>query len=127
MPDAKKSLTAHVPGILAERVASTAARQKRSNNWVVNQALELYLSIEEERHAHTLKALADVKAGRLLDHEAVKAWAAGLTMAPQSTTKRRLRHRCQSSEPRQPLMIWIGFINSLQSSIPMLPRKRFKC
>lgn len=92
MSDAKKTLTAHVPGSLAERVASAAARQERSNNWVVNQALELYLSIEEERHAHTLKALADVKAGRLLDHDAVKAWAAGLTMAMQSTQKRRSRH-----------------------------------
>ena len=92
MPDAKKTLTAHVPGILAERVASIAARQERSNNWVLNQALELYLSIEEERHAHTLKALADVKAGRLLDHDVVKALAAGLTMATQSTQKRRSRH-----------------------------------
>ena len=92
MSDAKKTLTAHVPGALAERVASAAARQERSNNWVVNQALELYLSIEDERHAHTLNALADVKAGRLLDHEAVKAWAAGLTMATQSTQKRRSRH-----------------------------------
>ena len=42
--------------------------------------------------AHTLKALADVKAGRLLDHDVVKAWAAGLTMATQSTQKRRSRH-----------------------------------
>ena len=91
MSDAKKTLTAHVPGSLAERVASAAARHERSNNWVVNQALELYLSVEEERHAHTLKSLADVKAGRLLDHEAVKAWAAGLTMAPKMTQKRRSR------------------------------------
>ena len=92
MSDAKKTLTAHVPGSLAERVASAAARQERSNNWVVNQALELYLSIEEERHAHTLDALKDVKAGRLLGHEAVKTWAGGLTMTPQSTQKRRSRH-----------------------------------
>ena len=91
MSDAKKTLTAHVPGSLAERVISTAASHERSSSWVVNQALELYLSIEEERHAHTLKALADVKAGRLLDHESVKAWAAGLTMAPKMTQKRRSR------------------------------------
>lgn len=92
MSDTKKTLTAHVPGALAELVVTVATRHDRSNNWVVNQALELYLSIEEERHTHTLDALRDVKAGRLLDHDAVKAWAAGLMIVPQSTQKRRSRH-----------------------------------
>ena len=78
MPDAKKTLTAHVPDALADRVASAAAREERSNDWVVNQALELYLSIDEERHAHTLKALKDVDAGRVIDHASVKAWTEGL-------------------------------------------------
>ena len=91
MPEAKKSLTAHVPGSLAERVASAAARHERSNNRAVNQALERYLSIEEERHAQMLKALVDVKAGRPLDHEAVKAWAAELTLTLPAAQMRRSR------------------------------------
>ena len=92
MSEAKKTLTAHVPGALAERVASTAAREARSNNWVVNQALELYLGIEEERHAHTLKALKDVDAGYVVDHADVKAWAEGLNKPAAVPQKRRARH-----------------------------------
>lgn len=92
MPDAKKTLTAHVPDALADRVASAAAREERSNNWVVNQALELYLSIDEARHARTLKALKDVDAGRVIDHANVKAWTEGLNALAAATPKRRSRH-----------------------------------
>lgn len=92
MPDAKKTLTAHIPGALADRVASAAAREERSNEWVVNQALELYLSIDEERHTHTLKALKDVDAGRVIDHASVKAWAGGLNAPAATIQKRRSRN-----------------------------------
>jgi predicted transcriptional regulator len=84
----KKSVTAHVSGTLAERLAQAAARQDRSNNWVMNQALELYLTIEEEQHARTLKALEDVKAGRVISHERMKVWAAGLGKPSQTRQKR---------------------------------------
>jgi predicted transcriptional regulator len=33
---------------------------------------------EEERYRRTLKALADIDAGRTVDHEAVRAWAESL-------------------------------------------------
>jgi predicted transcriptional regulator len=36
---------------------------------------------EEERHLLTLEALADVDAGRVIDHAEVKAWAASLGTA----------------------------------------------
>ena len=81
-----------MPDALADRVASAAAREERSNNWVVNQALELYLSIDEERHARTLKALEDVDAGRVIDHASVKAWTERLNAPAAATPKRRSRH-----------------------------------
>ena len=33
---------------------------------------------EEERHRMTLEALDDVDAGRVIDHQAIQAWADGL-------------------------------------------------
>ena len=73
-----KVFTAHVPAPLAEKVDLLAARLERSRGWVVKQALSAWVEREEERRRLTLEALADVDAGRVSDHEAVLAWAAGL-------------------------------------------------
>ena len=71
-------LTAHVPSELAERVDLVAARLERSRGWIVKQALIAWVDQEEERRRLTLEALADVDAGRTIDHKAVDAWAASL-------------------------------------------------
>jgi len=71
-------LTAHVPAGLAEKVDALAARTERSRGWIMKQALAAWVDQEEERHMLTLEALADVDAGRLVDHEAVVAWADSL-------------------------------------------------
>lgn len=71
-------LTAHVPTDLAEKVDAMAARLERSRGWVVKQALTAWVDLEEERHRMTLEALADVDAGRLIDHHAIVAWADSL-------------------------------------------------
>lgn len=73
-----KVLTAHVPLALANRVDRIAARLERSRGWVVKQALTAWIQQEEERRRLTLEALADVDAGRVIDHQAVQAWAASL-------------------------------------------------
>jgi predicted transcriptional regulator len=73
-----KVLTAHVPLGLAEKVDAIAARLERSRGWVVKQALAAWVDQEEERHRMTLEALADVDAGRVIDHRAVLAWADSL-------------------------------------------------
>lgn len=73
-----KVLTAHVPLDLAERVEAMAARLERSRGWVMKQALAAWVDLEEERHRMTLEALADVDAGRVIDHQAIQAWAASL-------------------------------------------------
>lgn len=71
-------MTAHVPLGLAERVDAAALRLERSRGWVVKQALAAWVDQEEERHRMTLEALEDVKAGRVIDHRAVQAWADSL-------------------------------------------------
>ena len=73
-----KVLTAHVPLGLAEKVDAIAARLERSRGWVMTQALSAWVDQQEERHNMTLEALVDVDAGRVIDHQAVQAWADSL-------------------------------------------------
>ncbi|MDN5929393.1 MAG: ribbon-helix-helix domain-containing protein [Hyphomicrobiales bacterium] len=73
-----KVLTAHVPLPLAEKVDEMAARLERPRGWIVKQALSAWIEQEEERRHLTLEALADVDAGRVIDHQAVAAWADSL-------------------------------------------------
>jgi len=74
-----KVLTAHVPLPLAEKVDQLAARLERSRGWIVKQALAAWIEQEEERQRLTLEALGDVDAGRIIDHQAVQAWADSLS------------------------------------------------
>ena len=74
-------LTAHVPLDLAEKVDAAAERLDRPRAWIVKQALAAWLDREERRHQMILEGLADIDAGRTVDHEAVKAWAASLSTA----------------------------------------------
>jgi len=72
-------ITTHVPVALAEKVDAMAARLDRSRGWVMKQALAAWVDLEEERHRMTLAALADVDAGRVIDHQSIQAWADSLT------------------------------------------------
>jgi predicted transcriptional regulator len=73
-----KVFTAHVPLPLAEKVDQLAERLERSRGWVVKQALSAWIEQEEERNRLTQEALADVDSGRVIDHQAVQAWADSL-------------------------------------------------
>ena len=78
-----KVLTAHVPLPLAEKIDLLAARIDRSLDWIIMQSLTAWVDQEEERRLLTLEALADVDAARVIDQQAVQAWAASLgTDAP---------------------------------------------
>lgn len=72
-------LTAHIPVLLAEKVDQLADRLERSRGWIMKQALSAWIAQEEERDRLTLEALADVDAGRVIEHQAVQAWADSLT------------------------------------------------
>jgi predicted transcriptional regulator len=83
MSAATRVITAHVPTGLAEKVDAMAARLDRSRGWVMKQALAAWVDQEEERHRLTLEALADVDAGRVVDHGASLVWVDSLgTDAP---------------------------------------------
>lgn len=73
-----KVFTAHVPLPLADKVDQLAARLERSRGWIVKQALTAWIDQEEERSRLTREAMADVDAGRVIDHQAVQAWADSL-------------------------------------------------
>lgn len=77
-PKETKVITAHVPCPLAEKVDQVAARLERSRGWIIKQALSAWIDQEEERSRLTREALADVDGGRVIDHQAVQAWADSL-------------------------------------------------
>ena len=78
-PMTTKVLNAHIPLPLAEKVDQFAARQKRSRTWIIKQALSAWIDHEEERQRLTIEAMADVDAGRVIDHKAVQEWAESLS------------------------------------------------
>jgi predicted transcriptional regulator len=80
-------VTAHLPTDLAERLDGLVERLDRPKGWVVKEAVASYVALEEKRHRLTLEALADVDAGRMLDHAEVETWAAGVGK-PKRTGKR---------------------------------------
>ncbi|EQD27926.1 transcriptional regulator, CopG family [mine drainage metagenome] len=77
-------LTSHVPLALAEQVDRLAERLERSRGWIMKQALSAWIAQEEEHDRLTREALADVDAGRTIDHQAMQRWADSLsTQIPQ--------------------------------------------
>lgn len=71
-------LTAHIPEELAEKVDRYAESMERSRAWIVKQALSNWVDWEEEKLRRTREGLADVDAGRLIEHEDMLAWANSL-------------------------------------------------
>jgi len=74
-----KVLTTHIPLPLAEKVDQIAARLDRSRAWVVKQALSNWVEMEEEHRRMTLQGMADVDAGRVIEHDSMRSWADSLT------------------------------------------------
>ncbi len=68
-------LTAHVPIPLAEKVDRMAARLERSRGWIMKQALSAWVEQEEDRYRLTLEALAEEESGRVIEQQALQAWA----------------------------------------------------
>ncbi len=74
-----KVMTAHIPLDLADKVEAAALRLDRSRGWIMKQALAAWVDQDEARHRMTLEALEDVDAGRVIDQQAILAWADSLT------------------------------------------------
>jgi predicted transcriptional regulator len=75
---AMRILTTRLPVPLAKKVDAISRRLDRSKGWILQQALLDWIDREEERTRLTLEGLADVDAGRVIDHAAVQAWADSL-------------------------------------------------
>jgi predicted transcriptional regulator len=76
-------VTTHLPTDLAEKLDDLAARLDRPRGWIVKEAIASYVALEEKRHRLTLKALADVDAGRMLEHAEVEEWVQSLSEQPR--------------------------------------------
>ncbi|MEO8135010.1 MAG: ribbon-helix-helix domain-containing protein [Betaproteobacteria bacterium] len=77
---ATRVVTAHIPVELADQVDQIATRLERPKGWIVKQALTAWVALEAKRHQLTLDGLADVDAGRLVEHAAVEHWTKSLDM-----------------------------------------------
>jgi predicted transcriptional regulator len=82
-------VTSHISEALARKLDGLADRLERPRGWVVKEALEAYLALDEERHRATKVALAEVDAGKTLDHSEVLAWANDLTTHPRRRASKR--------------------------------------
>jgi len=63
-----------LPDQLVSKLDRMAHELDRSPSWIVRQALESWLSVQDVKTQQTLEALADVDAGRIVDHSQVCAW-----------------------------------------------------
>lgn len=66
-----------MPDELLEQLELAAEKLRRSKGWIINDAVKEYLSREERKAQmleETRQALADIKAGRLVDGEEVMGW-----------------------------------------------------
>ena len=73
-----KVMTAHLPLPLSDKLDEVSNRLERSKAWIVKQALNDWIALEEERHKMTLQALDDVDTGKVIDHQSMQAWAESL-------------------------------------------------
>ena len=68
-----------LPEDLSDRVEGLATKLQRSKSWIINEALRDYVERAEgdaQRWRETVKALDSVRAGKLIDGEAVDKWIA---------------------------------------------------
>ncbi|SFU62967.1 CopG family ribbon-helix-helix protein [Nitrosospira multiformis] len=71
-------VTAHIPSELAEQIDQLAVRLDRPKGWIVKQALTSWVALEAKREQLTREGLADVDAGRVVDHASINDWAKSL-------------------------------------------------
>ena len=67
------------PEELTDRVEKLAVKLKRSKSWIIGEAVRDYVERAEsdtQRWSDTLKALDSVRAGKVIDGDAVEKWIA---------------------------------------------------
>ena len=69
-----------MPDELLGRLGEAAEKLRRSKGWIINDAVKEYLEREEQKSIQltaTLEALADIKAGRIVEGGEVLDWLDG--------------------------------------------------
>ena len=74
MPGATENLSVRVSPELREQLDQLAATLDRSRNWVINEAIEQFLEVQQWQVAIIKERLAEAESGRgtLIPHEVVK-------------------------------------------------------
>jgi predicted transcriptional regulator len=78
MQSETRLIAAEIPSEMADKVEQIAEQRGRTPSWVIEEALSCWIEQEDQRDLMTLEALADVDAGRVVDHADVRAWAKSL-------------------------------------------------
>lgn len=86
---ATRVVTAHIPKELATKLDDMAERLDRPRGWLVKEAVAAYVDLVEERLRETRAALAEVRAGAVVEHDIVERWAEGLVQPGKSATGTR--------------------------------------
>lgn len=73
-----RTVTAHIPSELAAKIDEAAMRLERPRGWIVKQALQAWISLEEKRHQMTVDALIEADKGEFIDHCQIEKWADSL-------------------------------------------------
>lgn len=75
-----RTITAHIPVELAEKLDKLAEQYDRSRGWIIKTALADYIDIEEYRLHATLEASAFAHAHpeKLISQESMEKWASTL-------------------------------------------------
>ncbi len=82
-------VTAHIPKELASKLDDMAERLERPRGWLVKEAVAAYVDLAEERLRETRAALAEVRAGTVVEHNVVEEWVAGLEQTDVPSSHRR--------------------------------------
>ncbi|CAN7323112.1 CopG family transcriptional regulator [Pseudoduganella sp. LjRoot289] len=72
------ALTVQIQQALAEELDKLSGHIQRPTDWIVEQALVLWMSRQAEDEQLIREALDDVDAGRIVDHSVVQAWVDSL-------------------------------------------------
>ena len=76
------TLSFRVPADTATELDALADATDRPRSWLLEQALQQYLDLQTWQVGHIAEGLADLEAGRVVDHETLMAelegWAADL-------------------------------------------------
>ena len=76
-----------IPDDLMAKLESTAEKMRRSKSWLINDAVREYVDKQEKQQIedNTRAALADIKAGRLVDGQPVMEWLSSWGTAKEQT------------------------------------------